>query len=103
MNIRKAKNPIMVHCNNILSYTNLEGNLGSMTMYHNPYDIASVLSLEWIKGKHRVTYNSWDCDSVFKVHTKKGVVEFKPSEKRAPLTRHIRRGQQPQLHVGEHC
>ncbi len=80
-NIRKAKNLITVHCNNGLSYLNLEGNLGGMTVYHNPYGIANVLSMESIKGKQRVTYNSWDRDGVFKVHTKEGVVEFKPSEK----------------------
>jgi hypothetical protein len=80
-NIRKAKNPITVHCNNGSSYTNLEGNLGGMTMYHNPCGITNVLSLESIKGKHRVKFDSWDHDSVFKVHTKEGVVEFKPSEK----------------------
>ncbi len=34
--IRKAKNPITVHCNNGSSYTNLEGNLGGMTVYHEP-------------------------------------------------------------------
>ena len=28
-----------------------------------------------------MTYNSWDRDGVFKVHTKDGIVEFKPSEK----------------------
>ncbi len=33
--IRKTKNRITVHCNNGLSYTNLEGDLGGMTMYHN--------------------------------------------------------------------
>ncbi len=80
-NVRKAKNPITVHCNNGLLHTNLEGNLGGMTVYHNPYGIANVLLLESIKGKHRVTYVSWDCDGVFKVHTKEGVVEFKLSEK----------------------
>ena len=37
--------------------------------------------LESIKGKYRVPYNSWDCDDVFKVHTKDGVAEFKQSEK----------------------
>ncbi len=31
--------------------------------------------------KHRVTYDSWDRNGVFKVHTKDGVVEFKPSER----------------------
>ena len=32
-NIRKTKNPITVHCNNGLSYTNLEGDLGGMILY----------------------------------------------------------------------
>ena len=80
-NIRKTKNPITVHCNNGSSYTNLEGDLGRMTVYHNPYGIVNVLLLKSTKAKHRVTYNSWDCDGVFKVHTKDGIVEFKPSEK----------------------
>ena len=80
-NIRKTKNPITVHCNNGSSYTNLEGDLGRMTVYHNPYGIVNVLLLKSTKAKHRVTYDSWDCDGVFKVHTKDGIVEFKPSEK----------------------
>ena len=54
-NIRKTKNPIAVHCNNGLSYTNLESDLGGMTMYHNPHGIANVLLLESTKAKHRVT------------------------------------------------
>jgi hypothetical protein len=81
VNIRKAKGLIMVHCNNGLLYTNLEGDLGGITVYHNPYGIANVLSLESTKAKHRVTYDSWDRDGVFKVHTKEGIVEFKLSEK----------------------
>jgi hypothetical protein len=60
---------------------NLEGDLGGITMYHNPYGIANVLSLESTKAKHRVTLDSWYCDGVFKVHTKEGIVEFKPIEK----------------------
>ena len=41
-NFRKTKNPITIHCNNGSSYTNLEGDLGGMTMYHNPFGIANV-------------------------------------------------------------
>jgi len=52
-----------------------------MTVYHNPYGIGNILSLNSTKAKHRVTYDSWDHDGVFKVHTKDGIVEFKPSEK----------------------
>jgi len=80
-NIRKTKNPITVHCNNGSSYTNLEGDLGRMTVYHNTYGIANVLSLKSTVAKHRVTYDSWDRDGVFKVHTEEGIVEFKSSEK----------------------
>ncbi len=80
-NIRKAKSPITVHCNNGSLYTNLEGDLGGITMYHNPYGIANVPLLELTKAKHRVTYNSCDLVGVFKVHTKEEIVEFKPSEK----------------------
>ena len=82
-NIRKVKNPITIHCNNGSSYTNLEGDLGRVTVYHNPYPygIVNVLSLKSTKAKHRVTYDSWDRDGVFKVHDKEGIVEFKPSEK----------------------
>jgi hypothetical protein len=78
-NIRKVKKPITVHCNAGSTTTNLEGDLGSMTVRHNPHSIANVLSLHSIKQKHRVTYDSWDRDGVFQVHTSGGVVEFKPS------------------------
>jgi hypothetical protein len=54
-NTRKAKSPITVHCNNGALYTDLEGDLGGITMYHNPYGIANVLLLESTKTKHRVT------------------------------------------------
>ena len=80
-NIRKSSKPIKIHCNAGMSKTELEGELGEMTVYHNPDGIANVLSLKSVAEKHRVTYDSWDRDGVFKVHTKNGVVEFKPTER----------------------
>ena len=80
-NIRKSSKPIKIHCNAGMSKTDLEGELGGMTVYHNPNGIANVLSLKSVAEKHRVTYDSWDRNGVFKVHTKDGVVEFKPSER----------------------
>jgi hypothetical protein len=80
-NIRKSSKPIKIHCNAGMSKTNLEGELWGMTAYHNPNGIANVLSLKSVAEKHRVTYDSWDRNGVFKVHTKDGVVEFKPSER----------------------
>jgi hypothetical protein len=80
-NIRKSPKPIVVHCNVGKTKTDLKGKLGDMTVHHNPMRIANVLSLHSVKQKHQVTYNSWDHDGVFIVHTPMGVVEFKPSEK----------------------
>ncbi len=57
-NIRKAKNPITVHCNSGLSHTDLETNLGGMVVHHDPHGIANFLSLKSTKAKHRVK-----CDS----------------------------------------
>ncbi len=78
-NIRKANNPITVHCNAGSTTTDLEGELESTTVKHNPYSIANVLSLHSIKQRHRVTYDSWDHGGGFQVHTPGGVVEFKSS------------------------
>ena len=80
-NIRKSSKPIKIHCNAGMSKTEFEGELGEMTVYHNPDGLANVLSLKSVAEKHRVTYDSWDRDGVFKVHTKNGVVEFKPTER----------------------
>ena len=80
-NIKKSSKPIKIHCNAGMSKTDLEGDLGGMTVYHNPNGIANVLSLKSVAEKHRVTYDSWDRNGVFKVHTQDGVVEFKPSER----------------------
>jgi hypothetical protein len=84
-NIRKSSKPIKIQCNAGMSKTELKGELGGMTVHHNPNGIANVLSLKSVVEKHRVTYNSWDWNGVFKVHTKDGVVEFKPSERGLPF------------------
>ena len=80
-NIRKSSKPIMIHCNAGTSKTDLKGELGGITVYHNPNGIANLLSLKSVAEKHRVTYDSWDWNGVFKVHAKDGVVEFKPSKR----------------------
>ncbi len=79
-NIRKSQKPIEVHSNAGKMKTYLKGELGDMMVHHNPKSIMNVLSLHSAKQKHRVTYDSWDHNGVFVVHTPKGVVEFKPSE-----------------------
>jgi hypothetical protein len=80
-NIRKAKKPATVHCNTGSTYSNLEGEFGTLTVKHNPRNIANVLSLHKTKDCHRVTYDSWDRGGVFQVHTQDGIVEFKPCER----------------------
>jgi hypothetical protein len=79
-NIRKSSKPINIHCNSGVSKTELDGELGQLTVHHNPNSIANVLSLKAVAEKHRITYNSWDRNGVFKVHTPNRVVEFKPSK-----------------------
>jgi hypothetical protein len=73
-NIRKAKNLIIVHCKSGSLYTDLKTNLGGLVVHHDPHGIENVLLLKSTKAKHRVTYNSWECDGVFNVHTGTGIV-----------------------------
>ncbi len=80
-NIRKSKSPITVHCNAGSTVTTLEGDLGKMTVRHNPNSIANILSLKTVAAKHRVTYDSNNRGGVFQVHSPGEVVEFKPSER----------------------
>jgi hypothetical protein len=78
-NIRKAASTVTIHCNAGSTSTDLEGDLGSVTVKHNPHSIANVVSLHETKQRHRVTYDSWDRGGVFQVHTDGRIVEFKPS------------------------
>jgi hypothetical protein len=48
-----------IHCNAGVSKTELKGELGQLTMHHNPNSIVNVLSLKVVVEKHRVTYDSW--------------------------------------------
>ena len=81
-NSRKSSKPIRIHCNAGMTKTDLKGELGGMTVHHIPNGIANVQSLKLVAEKHRVTYDSWDRNGVFKVHAKDGVAEFKPRERR---------------------
>jgi hypothetical protein len=80
-NIRKSASTVTVHCNAGSASINLEGDLGNMTVKHNPHSIANVVLLHETKQRHRVTYDSWDRGGVFQVHTDGGIVEFKPSSR----------------------
>jgi hypothetical protein len=46
---------------------------------HSSHGFANMLSLNEVKQRHRVTYDSHDRGGVFQVHTEEGIVEFKPS------------------------
>jgi hypothetical protein len=81
-NIRKVASAVTVHCNARSTSTNLEGDLGDVTVKHNSHSIANVVLLHETKQRHRVMYNSWDQGRVFQVHTDGGIVEFKPSSRR---------------------
>ncbi len=78
-NIRKAKNPVTIHCYAGSTYSALEGEFGNVTVKHDFHSIVNVLSLYKAKQHHQVTYDSKDQGGVFQVHTGEGIIEFKPS------------------------
>ena len=59
----------------------LEADFGDTPVYFDSRGIANVLSLYLLGQKFKVTYDSEDHGGVFKVFTKAGVVEFKPTKK----------------------
>jgi hypothetical protein len=81
-NIRKAASAGTMHCNARSTSTDHEGDLGNVTVKHNPHSIANVVLLHETKQRHRVMYNSWDQGGVFQVHTDGRIVEFIPSSRR---------------------
>lgn len=56
-------------------------NFGSTPVYLDESRIAYVLSLKEVGSKHRILYDSWDRDGVFRIHTPTAIVEFSPAEK----------------------
>jgi hypothetical protein len=79
-NIRRVKNPSIIHCNAGSTSSILEGEFGSVMVKHSPHGIANVLLLNEVKQRHRVTYDSHNRGGVSQVHTEEGIVEFKPSD-----------------------
>jgi hypothetical protein len=80
-NICPTRKPIQVHCNSGTMSTTTEADFGNTPVYFNSNGIANVLSLYRLGRKFRVIYDSTDLNGVFQVHTKHGVVEFKPTPK----------------------
>ena len=78
-NIRPATTPINVHCNRGTLTTNAESDFGDTPVYFDDRGITNVLSLYRLGRKFKVTYDSTDRGGVFKVYTKQGVIEFKPT------------------------
>ena len=50
-------------------------------MWYNPHGIAKVLSLNFIKQKYHVMYDSEDCGGIYCVNMPDDMVEFIPLEK----------------------
>ncbi len=78
-NVRPAAQPIQVHCNKGVMPTRNVADFRNNEVYINPDCITNVLSLYLLGQKHHITYDSKDCGGVFKVHTSKGLLEFKPT------------------------
>jgi hypothetical protein len=54
-NIQKSSKPIALYCNAGVTKTDLEGELGGMTVHHNPNSITNVVALMSVAEMHRVT------------------------------------------------
>jgi len=81
-NIRDAKMALSLHCNAGIAMVNKIGDLpGYGTVWFYEDGIANILSLNNVKKKYRVTYDStaYDC---FEVHNADGTkCVFKPSKR----------------------
>jgi hypothetical protein len=80
-NIHPAKHPICILCNKGMLATTEEANFGDTPVYYGSCAIANVLSMYHLDQKLWITYDSSDCGGIFQTHTKKGIVEFKPTKK----------------------
>jgi len=81
-NIRDAKKVLSLHCNAGIATVNKIGDLpGYGTVWFYEDGIANILSLNNVKKKYRVTYDStaYDCFEVHKADGTKRV--FQPSKK----------------------
>jgi len=81
-NIRDAKKALSLHCNARIAMVNKVSDLpGYGTVWFYEDGIANILSLNNVKKKYRVTYDStaYDCFEVHKADGTKRV--FKPSKK----------------------
>ena len=67
--IRKTENPPTIHCNTGSACSTLKEEFGNMTVKHNPYGIANVLSLHGTKQRHKVTCDSEDRGEMLLVHS----------------------------------
>ncbi len=67
------------HCNKGTLTRTAEADFGDTPVYFDGFGIANVLFLYRLGKKFKVTYDSMDRCSVFKVYTKQGVIEFKPT------------------------
>jgi len=81
-NVHDARKPLSLHCNAGVATLNKLGDLaGYGTVWYYEDGIANILSLNNVKKKYRVTYDSTASDC-FEVHRADGTKRvFKPSKK----------------------
>ena len=81
-NVCVAKEPLPLHCNTGVATVNKVGDLaGYGTVWYYENGIANILSLNNVKKKYRVTYDS-TASGCFGVHKADGTKRvFKPSKK----------------------
>ena len=79
-NIHMVMKPCKIKCDSETILVDKKGFFGSIPVWYHPNGVANIMSCKTLKKLHQVTYYNSDGNGAFKVHTLKGVNEFKPYE-----------------------
>ena len=71
-NIRPADSPIRAHCTKGTMIMDKQADFGANKVYFDANGIANVLSLLHLSKTYHITYDSRDCNGVFRVFTDHG-------------------------------
>ncbi len=81
-NIRSVKQGVKINCNSGLMRTNKVRDYDSMNVWYIPDGIANIFSMNELKKKYRITYDSWE--GYYVMHTANGEVQFHKDENGLP-------------------
>ncbi len=81
-NIHTVACGVKINCKVGNLKTNQQGEFGTMKVWYIPEGIANIFSMNELKKKYRITYDSWE--GYYVVHTQDGPVKFYKDENGLP-------------------